>query len=104
VKTIKTTLEKPAASFQQPASGWSLQQLALVMMLFGVIAVVVALKCLLVGPPPYSMLAYIIGPCLIAGSYLVDPHALPDLLLECLNRARPPLTKGSSFRRNRGYS
>jgi Flp pilus assembly protein TadB len=84
---------KASALPQQASRGWTLQQLAVVLMIHGVIAVVVALKCLLFGPPPYSVLAYFIGPCLILASYLVDPHAIADLVTEVLNSPRSPAAK-----------
>lgn len=59
--------------------GWTLEQLAQVLMLAGVGTVVAVLKCLIFGPPPYSVLAYFLGPVLIVASVLVAPHALRDL-------------------------
>jgi hypothetical protein len=62
----------PALLHQADNGRWTSQQLALVLTLFGVIAVLVAIKCLVFGPPPYSRLAYVIGPCLIVAGYLVN--------------------------------
>jgi hypothetical protein len=84
---------KTNTSPDQGHQGWTIQQLALVLMLFGVLAVLAALKCLVIGPPPYSVLAYILGPCLIVASYLVDPHAIGDLVTDALRPREPPAAK-----------
>ena len=92
----RTTMKgKADASTQQAGGGWTMQQLALVLMLFGVAAVIAAIKCLLLGPPPYSVLAYVIGPCLIAASYLVDPHASGDAVTDAV-KSRGPLANRAS--------
>jgi hypothetical protein len=74
---------------QRGSGAWTLQQLALVLMLFGVIAVSIAIKCLVLGPPPYSVWAYVFGPGLIVGSYLVDPYAISDLMIDVLHPPQP---------------
>ena len=89
---MRRVKQKPAPPPTE--NGWTTQQLALALLLFGVIAVVWVIKSLLLGPPPYSVLAYFIGPCLIGASYLVDPCALGDLLHACLISPKPPAAKG----------
>ncbi len=70
--------------------GMTTQQLALLLMLAGAVTTVVALKFLVFGPPPYSRLAYVIGPVLLAVGYLVDRHALRDVLKEIRKPADAP--------------
>jgi hypothetical protein len=62
------------ASTHEPETGW-----ALIFMLFGVVALVVGIKCLVFGPQPYSPLAYVSGPCLFVLGYLVDPDTILHL-------------------------
>ncbi|MBN9519286.1 hypothetical protein J0H58_12310 [bacterium] len=74
--------------------GMTTQQVALLLMLAGAITTVVALKFLVFGPPPYSRLAYVIGPVLLAVGYLMDRHALRDVLREVRKPAAAPTAGG----------
>jgi hypothetical protein len=77
-----------------PRQGMSPAQLALLMMGAGVITTLVALKFLLFGPAPYSVLAYFLGPCLIVGGFLVDPNPIRTLRNEGIEPPGPPGSTG----------
>lgn len=72
----------------------TMPQLALVLMSFGVFALMWAIKCLVFGPPPYSVFAYVSGPILLVAGYLVDPGAIRYLRNECFKPPKPPADDG----------
>lgn len=81
--------ERPAEPAPQ-GPGWTMEQLAFVLMLFGVGTVLITLKHLMFGPPPHSSLAYAAGPCLAIAGYLVEPGVVQWLVTEAFKRPEPP--------------
>jgi hypothetical protein len=75
-------------------NGWTTPQLALVLMFFGAVTIVFVIKALVFGPPPYSVLAYVLGPVLLVAGYLVDRNAIRDLLKHGLKPPEPSAGDG----------
>jgi hypothetical protein len=91
-----STVPPPANAVPRPADkgGMSLQGLAFLLMVAGAFALVFSLKCLVFGPPAYSVVAHFIGPVLIVASYLIDRNAIPEMLKQALNQPKPPPADG----------